>query len=111
MAKAKDNPDQLQLIETSHPLAKKFRAARGAYDRFRQEQASLKEHADKKREEILQIVREMGVKPDVDGVIAFQMDGQEIKIVPGKSVLKITDVNADPEDDEAGEAAEEESSA
>ena len=106
MPKKPDNPEQMQLIETSHPLAKKFRAARNAYNKYRQEQASQKELADKKREEILQIVREMGVKPDVDGVISFTMDGQVVKICPGKSVLKITDKNADAHDDEPDEFAE-----
>ena len=104
MPKSKD-PNQMQLIETSHPLAKKFRTARNAYSTMRQKQAEAKELADKKREEILQIVKEMGVKPDVDGVIAFTLDGQVVKIVPGKSVLKITDENADPADNEADEFA------
>jgi hypothetical protein len=101
----KDDPEQLTLIETKHPLAKKFRTARSAYNTFRQAQAEAKEKADGKREEILGIVREMGVKPDVDGVIAFEMDGQIVKIVPGKSVLKISDVNADAKDDAPDEFA------
>lgn len=91
--------NQIPLIETEHPDAKRFRAARNAYFKHLDEKNAAAKKADQKREEILLIVKEMGIKPDADGVLKFRLGGDIIKIEPGKAKLKIEAENAVDEED------------
>jgi hypothetical protein len=99
-------PDQIPLIEVDHPATKKFKELRGQAQRLDAKAKKLNKEKKEARHAILELVREaFKVKPDVDGVIKFVLDGETVKITPGESKLSFTTEPLETDDEDEAEEA------
>lgn len=97
------NDDQLPLIDVEHPQAQPLKAAIRRYNTHIDEKNEAAGNAKEQRTKILDIIKEMGVKPDSDGSIHFRLGDVviEVKQAEAKLHIKEKEPESDPEPDEA----------
>lgn len=99
-----DPGEQIPLIDTAHPAAKKFKKLERKMNALRSEALNKKHEADEVQEQIMAVIKdEIGAKPDADGVTRFMLDGVKVTLKPGKAQLKITEEDGGEDDDGAGD--------
>ena len=96
-----EKAEQLDLIDVEHPQAKPLKAAIRRYNTLIDEKNDAAGKAKEQRTKILGIVKEMGVKPDADGTLRFQLGETVIEVKQGEAKLHIKE--KDPETDEPDE--------
>ncbi len=89
--------EQLTLIDVEHPQAKPLKAAIRRYNGLIDEKNEANKKSKEQRGKILDIIKEMGVKPDADGVIHFRLGETVIEVKQGEAKLDIKEKDPEPE--------------
>ena len=77
------------LLDIHTPEAKAFNKKFKAYKEVQKQRlSSLKEEIAMKTE-LLPLAHALGLTPDKDGVIAFEIGDVEVEIVPSKETIKV----------------------
>lgn len=87
---APEEGEQMQLIDVSHPLAKKLKPLARKYKTAMSErQAALAEEIDYKKKIIETIKADGTIKPNAEGITAIQFDGMTVTIKPRDELVKV----------------------
>ncbi len=90
--------EQLQLLDTDDPAAKPLKACAKRYKKLVRERMEIGAKEVAEKEKLRALVKELGVKPNADGVFDIKIDGVEIKVTPRNELVSVK--LDDDEDDE-----------
>lgn len=89
--KADAGGEQLQLLETAHPMAKKIIDTARKYKRLVRERSEILRDEVKEKEKMKALVRETDLKPDADGVIEFRCGKVVVTVTPRDELIRVKD--------------------
>lgn len=88
---------QLQLLDVSHPAAKKIQSLARAYKKAVKERMEIGKTEQDLKEKLRAEVKESGMKPDEDGVVTFTCGKVTITVTPRDELVRVKDADAEEE--------------
>lgn len=88
------NGEQLQLLEVSHPSAKKITSIARAYKKIVRERVELTSEEVELKGKLRQAVRETDMKPDAEGIITFKCGKITVTVTPRDELIRVKDEDA-----------------
>ena len=71
------------------PAAKPIKASAKRYKKLVRERMAIGEKEVAEKEKLRALVKELGIKPNADGVFDIKIDGVEVKITPRDELVSV----------------------